>query len=139
MKNFIVFAVFALTTLGGGTALADSACKDVNIKVTNSFKDGNNSKKIKVLAVNYYDSTDKKWRDNDLNNTEVSVGAQATVTETLEYVENEDVTQLQVKFQFLEDKGWSSDKWSNVKVTTDPKCVKGKVYTITVTGTAAKK
>ena len=134
-----ILAVIAMLMGSATMAFADSKCKDVNIKVTNNYKYGGNKVKIKVLAVNYKDKEDGKWRDNDLKNTEISYGITKSINEDLEYVGNEDVPRLQVKFKFLEDKGWSSEKWSNVKVTTAQKCIANKTYTITVTGTDSKK
>jgi hypothetical protein len=136
-------ATFALTAilclaLGAAPAMADSKCKDVRIKVINQFKDGSNPVKIKVLAVNYFDNTDKKWRDNDLKNTDIKHGSDDIIIEDLEYVEGEALTKFQVKFKFEEDKGWSSEKWSQV-VFVSGSCVKGRLVTVTVTDTASKK
>ena len=138
-KVFLVLMVLGLVVAFTGTAFADSKCKDVKIKVKNSYKSGNNSVKIKVLAVNYYDKEDAKWRDNDMKNTEISYGSTKSITEDLEYVGNEWVKKIQVKFKFKEDKNWSSEKWSNVVSFSDHDCVKGKSYSVTVSGTTSKK
>ena len=91
------------------------------------------------MAINYRDKEDKKWRDNVIKNTEIGNGKTKTVVETLEYVGNEDVPKIQIKFKFEENKGWSKVLWSNVEAIETQKCVKNKSYTINISGSAAKK
>lgn len=132
----LALALFcALTT---PVAFAD-LCKNTNIIVENQFKNGDNEVKIRVLKVNYYDTTDKRWRDNDVKNTEISFGDKQTIVEDLEHVENESVPKMQVLFEFEENKGWSGDMWSNVDEVNSSSCVKGSNYNVKVTGTANKK
>ncbi len=122
-----------------GTAVADQACKLVAVKVKNLFSNGNNQLKIKVLAVNYYDYEDAKWRTDNLTNFEVNYGASEHHIETLEYVGNEWVQKMQVKFKFKEDTGWSSAEWSNVTKFDEHSCYKYRTYLLIVTSTTEKK
>lgn len=105
--GILVGSIFALSLLlsAAGSALADSRCRQVNIRVKNLYKRNGTGVTIKVLAVNYYDNEDAKWRTNDLAAWEIRAGGQTRKHETLEYVGNEWVEKMQVKFKFKEDKG----------------------------------
>ncbi len=111
MIKSISIGVVAISILFFGVnAMADQKCKDVNIKVKNEY-----GKKILVTKINYRDKEDKKWRDNDLKNTEVSNGKTKTIEETLEYVGNENIPKMQVQFKYKEKDGdWSDRVWSTV-------------------------
>ncbi len=112
------------------TAVADQKCKSVDIKVDNQY-----GERIKVTKINYRDKEDKKWRDNDVKNTEVPVGKTRTIDETLEYVGNESIPKMQVQFQYETGHAWSDKVWSNVtKGLGGSSCVKNKVYAVTVSG-----
>ena len=139
MKNvlFLALATFGLSF--STDAFADQKCKDANLNITNSYKNGNNKVKIKVLAVNYRDKEDAKWRDNDIKNTEIGHGATKTVVETLEYVGNEEVPKIQIKFKYKENKGWSKAMWSNITDLASKDCKANIKYNINISGTAAKK
>lgn len=132
------YVIFASVLAGflSANAMADQKCKSADIKVQNSY-----GKKIKVSKINYRDKEDKKWRDNNLSNTEISNGSTRTIDETLEYVGNEPVPKMQVQFQYLENDGdWSDKVWSNVTTGLGGSdCVKNKDYNITVSGTDSKK
>ncbi len=134
LKSVIFASVLAVFL--SANAMADQKCKSADIKVQNSY--GN---KIKVSKINYRDKEDKKWRDNNLSNTEIANGNTRTINETLEYVGNENVPKMQVQFQYLENDGdWSDKVWSNVTTGLGGSvCVKDKDYNITVSGTASKK
>ncbi len=138
-KATVATFTVAVCLVFAATATADQLCKDTKITVTNKYKNGNNKVKIKILSVNYYDKEDGKWRTNDVKNTDISADKAATITESLEYVGNEKVTKMQVKFKFEENKGWSTEKWSNVTSLADKTCDKGEKYNLTVSGTDSKK
>ena len=132
-KSVIWIAVTGIM-VSSVTAMADQKCKSVDIQVDNQF-----GERIKVTKLNYRDKEDKKWRDNDLNNTEIPQGSTRTITENLEYVGNESIPKMQVQFQHETGHDWSSKEWSNVTTGLggDP-CVKNKKYTVTVSDTADK-
>jgi hypothetical protein len=115
--------------------LADQKCKNVDIKVDNQF-----GERIKVTKINYRDYEDKKWRDNDLKNTEIADGKSKTITETLEYVGNEKITKMQVQFQYETGHAWSNKVWSNVtKGLGGSTCAANKQYSIVVSAEDTKK
>jgi hypothetical protein len=138
-KIFAAFTAIAFTLSMSSVTMADQKCKDTKIKVTNSYKAGNNKVQIKILAINYYDKEDGKWRTNNLSNKTINYGKTGSVTEDLEYVGDEWVKKIQIKFKYKEDKGWSSTKWSNVKSFSDHDCAKGRTYSITIDGTTSQK
>ena len=137
MRKLISMAVVAMSiSLLSANAMADQKCKSADLKVKNLY-----GERIKVVKVNYRDKEDKKWRDNDLSNTEIANGSTKTINETLEYVGNEPVPKMQVQFQYKEADGdWSDKVWSNVTTGLGGSdCVKDKDYNITVSGTDSKK
>lgn len=140
-KLISVAFVAASIALASTSAVADSKCKSVDIKVTNQYEDRGTPVKIKVTKVNYRDKEDGKWRDNDLKNTEINAGSMKKIDETLEYVGNEEVPKMQVQFQYKNSDGsWSNKVWSNVTTGLGgSNCIKDKDYNITVTGTTSKK
>ena len=139
MKNvlFLALATFGLSF--STNAFADQKCQNANINITNNYKNGKNKVKIKVLAVNYRDKNDAKWRDNDIKNTEIAHGKTETVVETLEHVGNEEVPKMQIKFKYKESKGWSKAMWSNIQELASKDCKANIKYNISISGTTAKK
>ena len=136
MIKLLSIAVVAYSILFFGVnAMADQKCKDVNIKVKNAY-----GKKILVTKINYRDKEDKRWRDNELSNTEVSNGKTGTIEETLEYVGNENIPKMQVQFRYKEDDGdWSDRQWSNVTTGLGGnRCERFDDYNITVTSVGNK-
>ncbi len=137
MRKLIPMVVVAMgISFLSVNAMADQKCKSADIKVQNSY-----GERIKVSKINYRDKEDKKWRDNNLSNTEISNGSTRSIDETLEYVGNENIPKMQVQFQYKEDDGdWSDKVWSNVTTGLGGSvCVKNKDYNITVSGTDSKK
>jgi len=145
--------VIAMSMLGFSThANADQACKKVRISVVNQFEYGAGPMEIKVYKINYYDREDRKWRKNRLNKIAGVGNSRMTLqnnwqaglpfTETLEFVGNEKIPAMQVQFKYRFPTGnrLSEPLWSNVTrfSANNGECVKGKSYTITVTGTAER-
>jgi hypothetical protein len=82
MKTIQAFFA-AIVVLGlGSSALADN-CKAPKVSIVND-----KSTTIKVLKLQYFDECDKKWRTEDLKDTEIQAGKSATFTDNLEYVGN---------------------------------------------------
>ncbi len=110
----------------------------VRLYVSNRYQNGNNPVTIKVITLNYFDREDAKWRHNDLANTVIEYSRQGRIEESLEYVGNEAITEMQMVFKFQEAKGWSTRKCSNIITGLESRgrCEKNKVYSMTVTGTA---
>ncbi len=135
MRTSLIVAVVSGSLLFAAGAMADQKCKSVDIKVQNDF-----GKTIKVTKVNYRDKDDKKWRDNDLANTEVPHGQTRTIRETLEYVGNESIPKMQVQFQYETGHAWSSRVWSNVTTGLGGSpCAKYKDYKLVVSSVDSKK
>jgi hypothetical protein len=136
MIKLVSIGVVACSFLFSGiNAMADQKCRDVNIKVKNAY-----GKKILVTKINYRDKEDKKWRDNDLKNTEIAKGKTKTIEETLEYVGNESIPKMQVQFRYKEDDDdWSDRVWSNVVTGLGGNpCERHDSYNITVSSTGTK-
>ena len=133
--HFVLGMTLPTALLFSGLVFSDQQCKSADLVVTNSY-----GKTIRVTKINYRDKEDKKWRDNDITNTEITDGNNKTIDETLEYVGNEEIPKMQVEFQYKEDDGdWSDRVWSNVTTGLDGQpCVKDKNYALSVSSTTTK-
>ncbi|NOZ53356.1 MAG: hypothetical protein GXP08_09455 [Gammaproteobacteria bacterium] len=136
MRKFISIGITSCCILLFSTAaMADQKCKSVDIIVNNQY-----GKMIKVTKINYRDKEDKRWRDNNVSNTEITNGNSQTIDETLEYVGNETIPKMQVEFRYKENDGdWSDKVWSNVTTGLGGSvCVKNKDYNLTVSSIGSK-
>lgn len=125
---------FGALALASGAALADQRCRDVKIEITNHYRDGLNTVAIVPLKVFYYDYEDARWRSENIPNKKINYGFSDSTYQTLEYVGNEPVPLMQVRFKFIENKGKSKTLCSNMMWMDTRDCHAGKVYPITVAG-----
>ncbi len=111
MKAKIVSAVLVslLFTGWSGLAAADR-CKDVTIKVKNSFTHDGSAVQIQVVDFKYWDDTEGKWRgENYVGNLVINPGWTRTITtRNLEYVGGESGVIISVQYKYMTEKnGWS--------------------------------
>ncbi len=116
--------VIGVSMLPAGHVAADQKCKDVKIKVTNKA-----GKDVKIYKVKYYDVEDKKWRTNDIKNEKIQNGRTGSVTETLEYVGNEKIGNVQIQYKPLVG---GSRVWSSAKSSGISRCGKGNTISHTI-------
>jgi hypothetical protein len=101
----------AMITLASGVQLAAAdPCKNVDVRVRNSFLQGDAPVQIKVIDFDYLDDEAGKWREEAvIGNLIVNPGQLATFASgrRLAYVGDQTV-QLRVQFKYLTlNNGWS--------------------------------
>jgi hypothetical protein len=107
--TFSVAAVSFLASLLPGIASAD-LCRDVEIKVKNSFTHDGTPVQINVVDFDYWDDTEGKWREeNWVGNEVIDDGKTKPInTRNLEYVGGESGVAVRVQFKYMTaTKGWS--------------------------------
>lgn len=115
-----------------GTAAADSKCSDVNIQVTNEYRDpiSNAEVDIKVVDFQYWDKEDNKWRNESTNNKRIDPGQTETWNKNLAKVGGERGTKIKVYYKYKQARdGWSA-KYS--ELSNAFKCVDGTPVSIVV-------
>ena len=72
-KLCLLLSGAALVFSFAGTAAADSKCSDVNVQVTNKYRDPvkNAQVDIKVVDFKYWDKEDNKWRNESTTNKRI--------------------------------------------------------------------
>jgi hypothetical protein len=109
------------------------ACKNTDIKITNSFEDGVSARQIRVLNVQYYSSSEGRWYTEDLANTDISYGSSHWwYDEDLQYAENDTITQFKIVFNYRESDGDWSDSVSQIDDITNVVCHAGQNFYLTV-------
>lgn len=88
LKNAMLLAAAVLAL--GSQAIADT-CKDPKVKVVNDRKEA-----IKIKKIQYFDDCDKKWRTEEVTDTEIAAGQAKTFTDNLEYVQGCKVTKFKL-------------------------------------------
>lgn len=124
--------VLALLLGFAGAAAADSNCSNVNILVTNEYRDPVTSSKVRIKVVDlaYYDKNDTKWRQEATDNKIIEYGQTENWNKGLSYVGGE--TGVKIKLYFKYDQaggGWSTD---HTFLSQSFKCVDGTSVPITV-------
>lgn len=101
--------------------LGSDACKDVDIRITNSFEDGNRQARILVLSIEFYSSSEGRYISEDLANAEIAYGSNRWwYNEDLQYLENDTITQVRVHFKYRESDGdWSDEVTQVVDIPND--------------------
>ena len=126
VKNSILLAVAVLAL--GSQALAD-VCKEPKVKVVNDKK-----QTIKVKKIEYFDDCNKKWRTEDVSDTEIASGASKTFTDNLEYVEGCKITKFKLYRAVRQDTGskYGEYSWGGELVPDEgaPICKTNVLYTI---------
>lgn len=122
------------TTLIGlsGPARADSRCSDVNIQVTNDFRDPitNARVDIKVVDFKYWDDEDNKWRNEATTNRRIDPNQTAVWNKALEYVGGENRVKVKAYYRYSQAGGGWSTKYT--KVSSRFQCVDGTTVPITI-------
>lgn len=111
MMKLAMCAAAVMTLMTGAKLAAADACKDVDIKVKNSFLQDEAAVPIKVIDFDYWDDTEGKWREESfVGNLIVNPGQTLMLAEsrTLSFVGNENDVQVRVQFKYLTARnGWS--------------------------------
>jgi hypothetical protein len=102
----------AMITLASGAQLAAAdSCKNVDLKVTNSYRDDGAPVQIKVIDFDYWDDTEGKWREEAVIGNLIVNPSQTSMfveNRTLSFVGNENGVQIRVQFKYLtQNNGWS--------------------------------
>ncbi len=128
----IICMLLALTIGFAETAAADSKCSDVNIQVTNDYRDPVNNARvdIKVVDFKYWDKEDNKWRNEATDNKRIDPRQTAVWNKNLAYVGGETGVKIKVYYKYSQAGGGWSAKHS--KLSSAFKCVDGKSVPITV-------
>lgn len=123
---------FALMTGMSGMTFADSKCSDVNINVTNKYRDPVNNAKvdIKVVDFKYWDKEDNKWRNELTDNKRIDPDQTASWNKNLAYVGGESGVKIKVYYKYSQAGGGWSAKHS--KLSSAFKCVDGMPVDITI-------
>lgn len=112
MKTSPICLIALTTALLSGAALADSKCSDVNIQITNDYRDPvtNAQVDIKVVDFEYWDKEDNKWRGESTTNKRIDPGQTGIWNKALEYVGGESGVKLKVYFKYEQaGGGWSTE------------------------------
>jgi hypothetical protein len=114
MKTAFKVSLAALAVAAGfaTAAAADSKCSNVNIQVTNKYKDPVTHAKvdIKVVDLEYWDKEDNKWRDEVTDNKRIDFGQTKTWNKNLEYVGGESGVKIKLYFKYDQaGGGWSAE------------------------------
>ena len=121
--------LFALASIAASQVAFAGAenCKDVDIHVDNQLSDN-----VKVVDIEYYDSTKRgtNWRkENGVAAKVVNHGDSKKVyTRNLEEVLNDSKMKVKVKYKRDNGRGWDKGVWS--RASEAKTCVKGAKYTV---------
>jgi len=130
-----LLAGLALVIGCAGVASADSKCSNVNIQVTNEYRDPvkNAEVKIKVVDFKYWDKEDNKWRNEVTDNKRIGFGDTATWNKNLAYVGGEPGVKVKVYYKYSQP-GSGGANWSAKysKLSSAFKCTDGDAVKITV-------
>ena len=97
------------------------ACRDVDLKIINSFEDGARSARIRVEYLKFFSASEGRWITEDVANTEIAYGASNWwYNEDLQYAENDTITQWRVYFRYIEsDNDWSDLVYQTIDTVND--------------------
>ena len=131
-KLCLLLSGAALVFSFAGTAAADSKCSDVNVQVTNKYRDPvkNAQVDIKVVDFKYWDKEDNKWRNESTTNKRIDPNQTAVWNKNLEYVGGETGVKIRVYYKYSQAGGGWSAKYS--KLSSAFKCTDGKSVPITI-------
>lgn len=126
MKKLALAIGLAAAVLTAGTAQADQRCRQVQLDITNET-----GQTIRVFRLRYHDIEDAMMRTNDISNTDILNGATETISETLEYVGNEQIGFVSVQYRI----GTSGPRqWSAATQSEVDRCARFTRIAHTVTG-----
>lgn len=109
------------------------ACKNADIRITNSFEDVGRAARIRVEYVQFYSASEGRYITEDLVNTEIAYGGSNWwYNEDLQYAENDTITAWRVYFRYREsDNDWSDLVYQYIDTPNDV-CHAGDNYVMTV-------
>lgn len=116
--------------------LGSDACKDIDLRIK-SYRSG----LTKVVGVQFWSSTDGKWRYEDLDNKQFEYGEDGTWTPNLSYTKNDYITHWKIKYQTHQGsnnwgvKTWSASQYSDVMRAAEGdsiKCKRSTNFTLTL-------
>jgi hypothetical protein len=113
-------------------AVADSKCSDVNVQVTNGYRDPVTNAKvdIKVVDFKYWDKEDNKWRNELTDNKRIDPDQTAVWNKNLAYVGGETGVKIKVYYKYSQaGGGWSAE---HSQLSSAFKCVDGTSVPITI-------
>ena len=109
------------------------ACRNVDLRITNSFEDVARTARIRVEHVSFYSVSEGRYITEDLPNTEISYGQSSWFyNEDLQYAENDTISAWRVYFRYQEsDNDWSDLVYQYIDTPNDV-CHADDDYTMTV-------
>ena len=106
-------------------AHADHRCADVNLQVTNQYRDPvtNALVDIKVVDFDYWDKEDNKWREESTDNKIVDPNQTGVWNKGLEYIGGESGVKVRAHYKYRQAGGnWSA---THTALSSMFKCVDG--------------
>ncbi|MDJ0870769.1 MAG: hypothetical protein QNJ87_03270 [Gammaproteobacteria bacterium] len=132
LTTYSVSLVAAVLVGFTGLVQADSKCSNVNIQITNEYRDPVKKAKvdIKVVDFEYWDKEDDKWRDEATRNKRIHPGQTETWNKNLGKVGGQTGTKLKVHYRYRQ----AGSRWSakHTKVSSPFKCVDGTAVAVVV-------
>lgn len=116
--------------------LGSDSCKDVDLRIA-SYRSGD----TKIIGVQFWSSSDGKWRYEDLDNKELEYGEDGTWTPNLSYSKNDHITHWKIKYQSHQGynnwgvKTWSSGQYSDAMRAAEGdsiKCERGSNFSLRI-------
>jgi hypothetical protein len=133
MKRIV--CLFAFATMAVAAHASADSCKSAKVKIVND-----RGESIKIAKIQYFDYCQKKWRDENVPNTEIlgadgSTHHYAELVQNLEYVEGCPITKFKLYRAVRQDKGsaYGSYTWGEELVPdegTNQKCYTDTRFTI---------
>ena len=118
MKFLFCKIIAILVSIFGfmGTSVADSKCSDVNIQVTNNYRDPVKNAKvdIKVVDFSYWDKEDNKWRNEMTDNKRIDPDQTGVWNKNLAYVGGESGVKIKAYYKYSQSGGGWSAKYSRL-------------------------
>ena len=128
----LLFSGLALVTGLAEAAAADVTCSDVNIQVTNEYRDPATNAKIDITVVDfkYWDREDSRWRNGLADKRRIDASRTETWNKSLAHVGGETGVKVKVYFKYNRPGG----RWSAIysEFSDSFKCIDGASVPITV-------
>jgi hypothetical protein len=133
-------AFLALMTIGSGAHAFGNACKNVNFSVDNEFEVNGQPHSLTVERFELFSASEGRWLNENFADVFVPANARDRAVrwgETVEYAENDRITQIRVHFRYVFDNdpdgpGETFHASFTDTSITDPVCVAGRWYNPTI-------
>lgn len=134
MKHRMSAMIFTLASLivfsdGAYALLGSDACRRVRFTVNNE-----NVSEIIVQRFELFSVDEGRWLNEDFRNVRVPAGERGFLvqdSETVEYAEGDDISQIRVHFRIQRDGRWRNAVWVDPDIA-NRKCVAERTYNATV-------